>query len=985
MVETLGRAVHFAHERGVVHRDLKPANVLLTGPTVSEGAPHDALPDGRAFDGVPKIADFGLAKQLDAQLTQTGTNLIVGTPTYMAPEQAAGGSKAVGPAADVYALGVTLYECLTGRPPFQGADVVETLQQVRFEDPVPPSRLRPGLPRDLETVCLKCLEKDPVRRYSSAAALADDLERFRDGRPILARPTNSVEHVWKWAKRRPGVAVLSAATVVSVVLGAVLYSVAMAKYAEEREKSGRAEGLYLAKEAEREAAVERATREGERAGREGERAEREEWSSYNLGLELARQLRASDAPDGALLVPKLLQRLPANRRGWEVALFRQPRHTPWGTLSGGLGEANSVAYSPDGKLLAIGAGVMLTGGGKPRPVQVWDLTTRKRLPDLDGLTDPVSCVVFSPCGKFLAGATYWFDQEKLLKGDLKAVTSPRGRVLVWELASRRVVQEFNGVYNDARFSRDGRRFFATGLRRLAHVWDVTTSPWKELPPLPVNVGPSEVSTSVAPGPDGKRLVTLQQGFLASMPGDLRIPSTAQVWDVDARKPLFRIDGAPTVVRAVAYSPDGRRIVTGSFDGVVKIWDADTGRLLQTCPGHSGEVQAVAFNRDGTRFATGGLDEVVKVWVTATGREVASIQGHSSKILTIAFDPSGPPGDERLTSGDKAGVVKIWDSLGKRQPREFLGHTRSPVTDLAFSGDGRTLASTCQLEKTAIVWDVATGKPRQRFDAPAERIALSPDGKVLATAGGLQLEEPGHLKLWDVVGRLLHEIKGHPVYVYSVAFSPDGRSLLSASGNPRDDKPGFVKVHDVATGAERASFRPDLGVVSAVTWHPKFDQIALAGQEKVALVCRRDGTRPRRFTGIKDFPLSLAFSPDGNTLACGDFSGAIYLWDADTGGEPKRLTGHRTGVSKLSFHPDGKRLVSAGHNMYFDGHDLRLHPGMADVRLWDLPSGREVLVMPGSMAAVISPDGNDLALGAREVDVFAGAKIELWNAKPPTKP
>ena len=174
-----------AHRLGVVHRDLKPANVLL------------------AADGTPKITDFGLAKMLDSESGLTRTDLILGSPSYMAPEQAEGHAREAGPAVDVYALGTILYELLTGRPPFRGATALETLEQVKGSDPVPPSRLVPKLPRDIETICLKCLPKEPTRRYEGASALAEDLRRFQAGEPIVARRISRLERVWRWAKRRP--------------------------------------------------------------------------------------------------------------------------------------------------------------------------------------------------------------------------------------------------------------------------------------------------------------------------------------------------------------------------------------------------------------------------------------------------------------------------------------------------------------------------------------------------------------------------------------------------------------------------------------------------------------------------------------------------------------------------------------------------------------------------------------------------------------
>jgi tetratricopeptide (TPR) repeat protein len=226
LVETLARAMQAAHTKGVLHRDLKPANVLLTE------------------DGTPKIGDFGLARKLD-EAGQTASGAVLGTPSYMAPEQARGQRQVTGPAADVYALGAILYECLTGRPPFLAATSLDTLLQVLREEPIPPSRLAPQVPRDLEVITLKCLQKEPRRRYATAQALADDLRAFLDGRPISARPVGTVGRAWRWCKRNRGVATAAAAAVFCLVVGIVV-STALAFWAlrsagEARDQAARAE------------------------------------------------------------------------------------------------------------------------------------------------------------------------------------------------------------------------------------------------------------------------------------------------------------------------------------------------------------------------------------------------------------------------------------------------------------------------------------------------------------------------------------------------------------------------------------------------------------------------------------------------------------------------------------------------------------------------------------------------------------------------
>jgi Protein kinase domain len=226
LIESLAAAAHLAHSRNIVHRDLKPANILLAASGVATpGAPQTAI---------PKITDFGLARRLDDEVGQTQTGAIVGTPAYMAPEQTSGQRHAVGPAADVYALGAILYECLTGRPPFEGKNALETLDQVRHREPPPPSQVHPKVPRDLETICLKCLRKEPEKRYGSAQELADDLGRFLRGEAVAARPVGLAERLAKWARRRPAVAAL---LIVLLVMGPTVVGLAIAAKLREQDAS----------------------------------------------------------------------------------------------------------------------------------------------------------------------------------------------------------------------------------------------------------------------------------------------------------------------------------------------------------------------------------------------------------------------------------------------------------------------------------------------------------------------------------------------------------------------------------------------------------------------------------------------------------------------------------------------------------------------------------------------------------------------------
>jgi serine/threonine protein kinase/tetratricopeptide (TPR) repeat protein len=308
LIERLALAVHAAHQQGIVHRDLKPANILLE----REG-------DGAAGLDIPKITDFGLAKQSDAE-DLTATDAVLGTPSYMAPEQAAGKTRDVGPGADIYALGAILYEALTGRPPFRGATLTETLAQVREREPVPPTRLKPQVPRDLETVCLKCLQKEPARRYPSAFALAEDLRRFQNDEPILARPVGQAERLWRWCRRNPAVARLSAALLLVLVGGLVGVTLlwwhaeserAAAVASRQRADNLAAEAKHQQTVAEEQSRLARA--ETEKANREANKANRTAQvladifkTADPLGIDGIPLLKASAGE--ALTVPEILKR-----------------------------------------------------------------------------------------------------------------------------------------------------------------------------------------------------------------------------------------------------------------------------------------------------------------------------------------------------------------------------------------------------------------------------------------------------------------------------------------------------------------------------------------------------------------------------------------------------------------------------------------------------------------------------------------------------
>jgi WD40 repeat protein len=876
LVETLARAVHAAHAAGVVHRDLKPANVLLT-------AKPQAAP-------VPKITDFGLARRLDAARGLTLSGQVMGTPGYMPPEQASGSGE-VGPATDVYALGVLLYEALTGRPPYCGTTPLEAVHLMLSREPVAPSRLQGGVPRDLETVCLKCLEKDPRRRYLTARDVADDLARFLRGEPTRARPLQPWERAGRWARRHPLTAALAGAVVVITAVAFVLVT-----------------ALWQRAESAHQFSVQRHREALAIARAEADARDRAERLSTHLLLERGLRLcEAHDPATGLLWLARALEAAPERsdlRQSVRLLLggWGQELHPLRQSISHG-GAVVALAYADPRTLVSIGAGQVqrwrLPEGrpsGPARPLDgrllalaryqpagashvrlaalVRDRERTVRVVDLE--SGPVGPgVVLSARAR---GAALSADGQRLLTADND------GRVRLWHVPSGALGADLGRHAEPARavaFSADGRRAASGGNDRLVFVYDLPAAGAAPAPGRALR-GHQGPILCLAFSPDGALLAT---------GSDDRV---ALVWDVisGARRHRLRHQHG---VCSLSYSPDGRSLATGSYDDLARVWDAATGRPVGVPIRHADDVDALTWSPDGRHLVTAGESGSVRVWELARPAPLRESLPHPAAVLSVAVHPDG-----RVLTGCADNVVRLWDSSGPRP----VGY-RCRAHTVAFSPDGARFLL-AGADRTARLFDTATGRPIGRpmeHDVVVFGAAFSPDGRYVLT-GCDDKDRAAHL--WDTkTGRHVRAFVGHRRKVVGVAFSPDGTLAATASWDRT------ARLWDVATGRQVGPDLPHQDLVQSVAFRPDGRVLASGGDDYTARLWDVETGqligRPLRHPGKVQV---VGFSADGRLLLTGTKEKLGQFWEVATGNPAGPPLPHNGEVHTLCFAPDGRTVWTA---------------------------------------------------------------------------
>ena len=971
-LRTIAEAVHFAHERGILHRDLKPSNVLID------------------TNDQPRVTDFGLAKRfisgpvgtrstashssseevrdavervpthVEDDLTLSGQ--VLGSPAFIPPEQASGQRGRVGRRSDVYALGAILYQLLTGRPPFVGEALADTLRQVLNEEPPRPRLLNPTVPLELETIGLKCLEKEPDRRYPTAQALAEELGRWLENRPILARPVGLADKVWRWCRRKPALASLGAGVIVLLLVVAIGSPLALYHI-----NRARLDALEQTQRAEAEALL---TRRNSYAADMNLVQRALEESDLSRALELLdrhRPLRQSE-------ISNFKFQIPADLRGWEWRyLWARCQSDERFTLCQSSNSVSALAFSADGQWLAV--------RHEDGVVALWDTLAKRSVTNL-----PARAVRWRWCNKALA----FSPREPLLAwGNTNASGAPI--LSLRDLGEQKEIARLphSADVVSVAFSPDAKVLATLDYDGTVRVWDVESQQVvTNFPTAPVDVwakrfaaaaqgtstsvvggiaGPGEPnSPSVRPRLSGSKMNADHYGCVLFSPDGqwlaigeaaprIRLLNrvTGELREIPVRT---EADG----ITALAFSPDSKRLAAGfgAGDNDVHVWDLGTGTETRLA-GHSGWIVGLAFSPDGQTLASASSDQTLRLWEVTRNTERRRFHGHTDEVWALAWSPIG----QDLVTGGRDGSVRYWDPAVKAPVPYAVLPASVHFWGLAFSPDSKTFLTVTLPGGAVVQWDTASLQRVEELRFLGTNhlgVDLSRDGRWLALG-----DKVGNTQVWDFLGRrLVTNLVSQETSVFAL-ISPPGGNLLNrgAASSNRRTVPKLWRVD----GWQEISLQGiNLEKLFEADCSPDERTLAIAyGDGTVAWWDLATGQRQAQFDSQYSHGVHVAFSPDGRLFATAGLNGLMKVWEVATRRAKLVVRGHRNALHDLVFSPDGSRLVASGTSL------------QGPVKLWDVETGRDVATLPGEPGWYghigFSPDGNTLFAGSLE-----GTAL-LWRA------